>query len=134
MVIGTAIPQFKAINAPKENRFKDGVIDLRGAGTKTSDSIEARLSVGESVMTADETTTHKPMLKAIRDNRFDEWMNKELIKQIYIGKPDRNIRNVHEKSADINFPDSYNIRNARAISKPIVDAIEEANFLKGAGW
>jgi len=122
----TAIPQIR--------KFKDGVIDLRGAGTATSDSIDAKLSRGESVMTADETTTHKPMLKAIRDNRFDEWMNRELIKQIYIGKSDRNIRNVDEKSTNISFPDSYNIRNARAISKPIVDAIEEANFLQGVGW
>lgn len=122
----TAIPQIR--------KFKDGVIDLRGAGTATSDSIDAKLSLGESVMTSKETTTHKPMLKAIRDNRFDEWMNRELIKKIYIGKSDRKIRNVNEKSTEINFPDSYNIRNARAISKPIVDAIEEANFLKGAGW
>jgi hypothetical protein len=46
--------------------FKDGVIDLPGPGTGTSDSINARLSRGESVMTAEETRLFKPTLLAIR--------------------------------------------------------------------
>jgi hypothetical protein len=50
--------------------FKDGVIDLQGPGTGTSDSIPARLSKGESVMTAIETHDFKPTLQAIRNNEI----------------------------------------------------------------
>src|SRR5690606_3432197 len=39
--------------------FKEGVIDLKGPGTTTSDSIPANLSRGESVMTAKETRASK---------------------------------------------------------------------------
>ena len=39
--------------------FKDGVIDLEGPGTETSDSIPAWLSRGESVITASSTTGNK---------------------------------------------------------------------------
>lgn len=48
--------------------FKEGVIDLQGPGTTTSDSIPANLSRGESVMTAKETKQYKPLFKAIRYN------------------------------------------------------------------
>jgi hypothetical protein len=47
--------------------FKDGVIDLEGAGTETSDSIPAWLSRGESVITARATKENKTEL---------EWMNR----------------------------------------------------------
>lgn len=50
--------------------FKDGVIDLQGPGTSKSDSISARLSVGESVMTAEETKLYKPWLLAMRNRTF----------------------------------------------------------------
>lgn len=50
--------------------FKDGVIDLKGPGTETSDSIVSRLSKGESVMTAQETRKHKDVLQAIREDRL----------------------------------------------------------------
>jgi tape measure domain-containing protein len=52
--------------------FKDGVIDLQGPGTGTSDSISARLSKGESVMTADETARSYNLLTAIRENKIDD--------------------------------------------------------------
>lgn len=48
--------------------YKDGVIDLQGPGTGTSDAIPARLSKGETVMTADETKVWKPVFTAIRNN------------------------------------------------------------------
>ena len=41
--------------APPPPRFAKGVIGLRGAGTTTSDNIDAKLSRGESVMTAKAT-------------------------------------------------------------------------------
>jgi hypothetical protein len=43
--------------------FKDGVINLQGAGTGTSDSINARLSAGESVITAKATAINEPFLR-----------------------------------------------------------------------
>lgn len=52
--------------------FKDGVIDLKGPGTETSDSIRANLSRGESVMTAKETKTSPNILKAIRAKTLDD--------------------------------------------------------------
>lgn len=52
--------------------FRGGVIDLKGPGTATSDSIVARLSKGESVMTAQETVNHRDALTAMRKNDFDK--------------------------------------------------------------
>lgn len=52
--------------------FKEGVIDLQGPGTGTSDSISARLSKGESVMTADETARSYNILTAIREKKIDD--------------------------------------------------------------
>lgn len=48
-------------------KLKDGVIDLQGPGTSTSDSIPTMLSKHESVMTAQETSDFMPTLKAIRN-------------------------------------------------------------------
>jgi len=52
--------------------FRKGVIDLQGPGTGTSDSITARLSKGESVMTAEETGRHSEVLWAIRKRQFEK--------------------------------------------------------------
>lgn len=51
--------------------FKDGVIGLDGAGTATSDSIAARLSKGESVITAEKTQRYRPVLEAIHAGTFE---------------------------------------------------------------
>lgn len=47
---------------PPPPKFKDGVIGLDGAGSSTSDSIDAKLSRGESVMTARATDKYAPIL------------------------------------------------------------------------
>lgn len=52
--------------------LKEGAIDLQGPGTSTSDSIPAKLSKGESVMTAKETARHKNDLQAIRMKRWED--------------------------------------------------------------
>jgi len=57
----------RANNAANTQGFKDGVIDLQGEGTTTSDSIPAMLSKGESVMTAKETAKSKSILTGIRN-------------------------------------------------------------------
>jgi hypothetical protein len=59
-------------------RFAKGVLNLKGPGTETSDSIPAMLSKGESVMTSDETRRAFGVLKAVKDNRLDDRMLKRL--------------------------------------------------------
>lgn len=59
-LIGTVIQTFSA--TPEVPKFATGVIGLDGAGTTTSDSIDARLSRGESVMTAKATERFAPVL------------------------------------------------------------------------
>jgi hypothetical protein len=48
-------------------KFAEGVVDLRGPGTETSDSIPARLSVGESVLTAKNTRDAKKIITGIHE-------------------------------------------------------------------
>lgn len=52
--------------------FKDGVINLQGPGTTTSDSIPARLSRGESVINAQSTSRSLNLLEAINDGKIDD--------------------------------------------------------------
>ncbi len=54
-------------------KFKDGVLDLKGKGTGTSDSILARLSKGESVMTAQETINYRGELEAMRKGTYEKY-------------------------------------------------------------
>jgi len=51
-----------------DNAFKDGVVDLQGPGTETSDSINARLSKHESVVTAKGTRKAPTLLKGLNAN------------------------------------------------------------------
>jgi len=55
--------------------YADGVIGINGPGTGTSDSIHARLSKGESVMTAAETKAFRPYLQGMRDGTFYNMVN-----------------------------------------------------------
>lgn len=69
-------------------QFFKGVIDLPlGNNPKGRDTIPAMLHEGESVMTAEETKRHKPLFRAIRENRFENWVENEfqaLLKQVGI--------------------------------------------------
>lgn len=67
------------ISAQPLPQFAKGVIGLKGEGTETSDSIHARLSKGESVMTAKETRQHRPILEAIRKGTLEK-----LIAETYV--------------------------------------------------
>jgi len=71
-----------AIIDRQQARFAKGVINLKGPGTETSDSIPAHLSKGESVMTARETRESGGILKAIRENRI----NDKLLKNLHLTK------------------------------------------------
>lgn len=61
-------------------QFAEGVIGLQGAGTETSDSIHAKLSRGESVMTAAETKQYKDELWAIRKGNFENLIMTKYVK------------------------------------------------------
>lgn len=54
------------------NKFAKGVIDLKGPGTETSDSIPSLLSRGESVMTAEETRNSGNILRNIRAKKLND--------------------------------------------------------------
>jgi hypothetical protein len=65
LAAATGVAQIAIIAAskpPAPPKFKDGVIGLDGAGSSTSDSIDAKLSRGESVMTARATDKYAPIL------------------------------------------------------------------------
>jgi hypothetical protein len=63
--------QLAIIDKTNTRGFAKGVIDLKGPGTETSDSIPAKLSKGESVMTAWETKNAGNVLKEIRAKKLD---------------------------------------------------------------
>lgn len=67
--VASKVKTLQAIN--QGQGFKDGVIDLKGPGSETSDSIPAHLSKGESVMTAKETRDNKDLLLGIRHGDID---------------------------------------------------------------
>ncbi len=64
--------QLAIIETTSIPEFADGVIGLNGPGTETSDSILAKLSKGESVMTAKETRQHNDALNSIRAGTFND--------------------------------------------------------------
>lgn len=78
LIAAQTAAQIAIINNARYKGFKDGVIDLNGPGTKTSDSIPARLSRGESVMTADETASSKGIFKAVRARKLNDKVLKEI--------------------------------------------------------
>ena len=49
-------------------KLAEGAVDLEGPGTRTSDSIPAMLSKGESVITAEATANNKDLLRMINAN------------------------------------------------------------------
>jgi len=61
-------------------QFATGVIGLQGAGTETSDSILARLSKGESVMTAAETKKYRPLLEGMRKGTLEDIIQKNYVR------------------------------------------------------
>lgn len=141
-VIMTALIKgaFGAIKAQITQNFRDGVIDLAGAGTSQTDSIPANLSAGESVMTSKETKEHKPLLLAIRNNKLDDYLQKEYLPQFYMGKIATN-KTSKKSGAYSDFSEliklqkrGTKITNHKQISKPILDAITEANFVNRNGW
>jgi hypothetical protein len=68
-IIATPVPQ-----------FAKGVVGLQGEGTATSDSIHAKLSKGESVITAKETSKHKGLLEAMNKGLAEKYILSNYVK------------------------------------------------------
>lgn len=69
-VIAALAAGFSAVTALSQETvvgFKDGGVDIQGAGTGKSDSIPAKISKGESVITAEATAKNKEILKAMNN-------------------------------------------------------------------
>jgi hypothetical protein len=77
LLTAKTLSQINIINKQRPG-FAKGVIDLKGPGTHTSDSIPANLSRGESVMTAWETRHAGDVLKDIRAKKLDNKVLKSL--------------------------------------------------------
>jgi len=78
VTIGNARNTLEKFEAPKP-AFATGVVDLKGAGTETSDSINARLSRGESVITAKGTRQDKGLFEAANKLQLEEYINKNYV-------------------------------------------------------
>lgn len=82
LIAGFVATKKQALDAVNAQNFAEGVIDLKGPGTSTSDSIPANLSRGESVMTAKETKQHKGLLQAIRSGSQVDYAS-ALLKELH---------------------------------------------------
>lgn len=75
--IGAA--QLAAVASQPTPKFAKGVVGLKGKGSETSDDIVARLSRGESVITAKATKEDKGLFEA-----FNKGVGKKYIQEFYI--------------------------------------------------
>jgi TP901 family phage tail tape measure protein len=77
-ILGAA--QIAFITSQQPPQFAKGVVDLQGEGTGTSDSISAKLSKGESVITAKETSKHKGLLEAMNKGLAEKYILSNYVK------------------------------------------------------
>lgn len=103
--------------ANRARYYAKGAIDIPGPGTKTSDSIPAMLSRGESVMTADETSSSKNVLKAIRAKK----LNDKVLKEILSGKSGGSTSQV--------FDDTRIIKELRELKDSQPDLVARGNLI-----
>jgi TP901 family phage tail tape measure protein len=77
-ILGAA--QIALITSQQPPQFAKGVVDLQGEGTATSDSIHAKLSKGESVITAKETSKHRGLLEAMNKGLAEKYILSNYVK------------------------------------------------------
>jgi hypothetical protein len=114
--------QAAAIIARPLPKFAEGVIDLKGKGTGTSDSIHAMLSRGESVMTADETQKHKALLTSIRNDKLDAYLAEKYVNPMVNMKlKDIGLANNMAQSIKLqtDFPDEYALSRVMRRNKEV---------------
>jgi hypothetical protein len=83
--VAGAIQLGVAVNAPVP-AFAEGVVGLNGDGTETSDSILARLSKGESVITAKGTRQDRGLFEAANKMKLEEYINKNYVLPVLLKK------------------------------------------------
>lgn len=113
---------------PAVPKFAEGVINLNGKGTGTSDDIPAFLSKGESVITAKATDRYTDELQAAQDMRLEQFiMEKYLAPALRAAKielqneayDDANLRHTIRKS---------NKENAKEIASAIRESTSWNNY------
>ena len=100
--------------------FKDGVINLQGAGTSRSDSIPAMLSKGESVINARSTVQNEPYLRYINNGG-------DMSKLVNMNMNTKNIENLlytnNELLRSKNFNPSINNVNKFNVSSSSIKVV-----------
>lgn len=100
--------------------FKDGVINLQGAGTSRSDSIPAMLSKGESVINARSTAQNEPYLRFINNGG-------DMSKLVNMNMNTKNIENLlytnNELLRSKNFNPSINNVNKFNVSSSSIKVV-----------
>lgn len=142
LIVSQAAIAAATVAATPIPEFAKGVIDLQGPGTETSDSITARLSKGESVMTAKETREYRPIFEAIRRDEFDTYAAKELIAPVLKRQREAFNTQIMEmfKLNQATYDDtmllyetrknrSVNIRNSNDIGRSMAKELTRKNYL-----
>jgi hypothetical protein len=117
LIAGNTAAQLSIINKQQYKGYKDGVIDLQGPGTTKSDSIPARLSRGESVMTAEETQSSKNIFKAVRAKK----LNDKILKEVVSGRSGGSVSNV--------FDDSKLLKKLDEVKNSHPDIVQRGNMI-----
>lgn len=78
LAAANGLAQLAVVSRSQPRGFAKGVLNLDGPGSATSDSIPARLSRGESIMTAAEWRSSKNVLQEVRAKKLDDNVLREL--------------------------------------------------------
>ena len=105
----------------KSQKFATGILDLKGKGTGTSDSIPSMLSRGESVMTAKETKEFYPYLRAMKEGKFPK-LQMELMNDF------AKLQGVTNNN--LNYDNSKEIRELRNVQKLLKD-LQQSEHIEG---
>lgn len=82
LAAATGLAQALVVTSKPLPQYKDGVFDLDGPGTATSDSITARLSKGETVAPARATKKFPSLLREVVENPNATWFDlKKIVDQ-----------------------------------------------------
>jgi hypothetical protein len=109
--------------------FADGVIDFKGRGTAKSDSNIVRISRGESVMTAEETSQHREALQAIRNRNFETFITQKAFETERL-RPSSAKREHRKTSLRKVKKDRIIIDNYEQLSGSIASKLNHAGYTK----
>lgn len=116
LIAGKTISELAIIDNQRYSGYAKGVLNLKGPGTETSDSIPARLSKGESVMTAAETKGSFGILKEIRAKRLNDSVMKDL-------------RQGRERVQYVGMNDKRIVGELRALRESQPDLVKQNNII-----